>query len=1025
MDPEVFVRQLGIERVQALVQDEPWVLTGELLVQVETDASGVEVLPVDERVLRRLHEEDERRTENCTLIAELKAKDASLAGDPILARWERESQPLPQPWPKVGEVLPVLRVMGDPAWAKAMIAFAKTHRIHFEGDVYGYSRAFATQQEHLPTGIIILDPTAGGGSIPFEALRLGHTVIANDMNPVATVILHATLNYPAQFGPELAREIQEWGNQLLTITQKPLMEFYPDRQALPREEQLILQTSVASCPELFLKFNQEQILDYIYARQVTCPHCGGEAPLLNTCWLSKEVRDQWGVRIVTDGKPRGGTVRFETYRVVRGRGPNGEDPEQATVNRGTGQCVHCRQAISGEEIKVQARGESPHGRWADRLYCVVAVRLEPQLDRNGQPQRYASGPNRGEIKTRKVRFFRPPNGRDLQALQDAASRLQEHWPVWERTGLIPTEGIPIGAKTGHPDVPSSGTDLPRKRGENYWIDMFTPRQLLGHLTFIEGLNRLKPEILAQLGLERGRAVVTYLQFALDKGVDYNSRQTRWIPQRGTVSGTFSRHDFSVKWTFGEMIFTGPNSGAAWGLAQVIDAYRDIAGLAKPLYNRCARGTSLPLTILNGTAAHMPSVPVQSVDLVCMDPPYYDNVQYGELSDYFYVWQRRTLNDLYPDLFTRRLVNKTDEAVANPARDGSVQAAKATYERMMREIFNECRRVLKDDGVMTLMFTHRSQDAWEALTRSLVEAGWTITASFPVESEFTASMHQMDTASAASSIFLSCRKRTAEQPFPAVWTGLGGQGVQHRIRAAVQQGLIEFKPLHLTPVDEMVACYGRALHVLSEQWPVMDGDQPVGPLRAMNEASRVVAEHQIARITEGRLAVDDLDPETAMALTLYGIWGLYEFAYDEALNLSRSLNIALSARPAGYRVEGRMIGINQEAAGQRGRSRGAEAEDLGYHAPLVRKGSKLRLARPEERNTRRLERPQTDWDILHGVILAYRRGDAPVARAYLEQHAPQHARRMLDLLGVWATEMDDPDLRREAHTIRFGLRPITG
>jgi hypothetical protein len=98
-------------------------------------------------------------------------------------------------------------------------------------------------------------------------------------------------------------------------------------------------------------------------------------------------------------------------------------------------------------------------------------------------------------------------------------------------------------------------------------------------------------------------------------------------------------------------------------------------------------------------------------------------------------------------------------------------------------------------------------------------------------------------------------------------------VQHRIRAAVQQGLVEFKPLNLTPVDEMVACYGRALHVLSEQWPVMDGDEPVGPLRAMNEASRVVTEHQIRRVTDGRLSVDDLDPETAMALTLYGIWGL--------------------------------------------------------------------------------------------------------------------------------------------------------
>jgi hypothetical protein len=95
--------------------------------------------------------------------------------------------------------------------------------------------------------------------------------------------------------------------------------------------------------------------------------------------------------------------------------------------------------------------------------------------------------------------------------------------------------------------------------------------------------------------------------------------------------------------------------------------------------------------------------------------------------------------------------------------------------------------------------------------------------------------------------------------------------------------------------------------------------------------------------------------------------------------------------------------------------------MGYHAPLVRKGSKLRLARPEERNAHRLERPQTDWDIIHGVIQAYRTGDIPVARAYLERHAPQHTRRIVDLLDVWAAEMADPDLRREAQLLLFGLR----
>jgi putative DNA methylase len=1006
------------------VQDTPWTLTGELIARVETDAAGDEVLLVDERVLRRLQEEEQRRAENRALIAELKAKDAALAGDPVLMRWGIESQPLPQPWPKMGEYLPVRRVMGDPAHVNARIDFARSKAVKTAigreikwapEDLYGYNRAFINSPDCTPTGLTVLDTTAGGGSIPFEALRLGHTVIANELNPVATVILYATLDYPARFGVELVQDIERWGRKLLDYVEDKMDGLAPF-SPLPEQERAYLRHHLRNCPEVFPQFDVPEFdhTGLIYARQVTCPHCGGEAPLLNTCWLSKEAGDQWGVRIVTDGKPRGGTVRFETYRVVRGRGPNGEDPEQATVNRGIGQCVHCRQAISGEEIKAQARGESPHGRWTDRLYCVVAVRLEPRLDRNGKPQRYASGPNRGEIKTRKVRFFRPPNERDLQALKNAEARLQERWPVWEAAGLIPTERFP-----------ERNDSRPIQYGMPRWCDLFTPRQLLGHLTLVEGLNRLKSEMLAELGPERGRAVVTYLQFALDKGLDYNSRQTRWHYSRGVLIGTFGRHDFSLKWTFGEMIFTGPNSGAAWGLAQVVDAYRGIAALVKPLHDCCARGTSLPLTILNGTAAHMPGIPDQSVDLVCMDPPYYDNVQYAELSDYFYVWQRRTLSALYPDLFSRRLVNKTDEAVANPARDGSAQAAKAQYERMMQEIFNECRRVLKHDGLMTLMFTHKSQDAWEALTRSLIEAGWTITASFPVESEGEHSIHQKDTASAASSIFLSCRKRTVEHPFPAVWTGLGGQGVQHRIRAAVQQGLIEFKLLNLTPVDEMVACYGRALHILSEQWPVMDGDEPVGPLRAMNEASRVVAEHQITRVTDGRLSVDELDPETAMALTLYGIWGLYEFAYDEAQNLSRSLNIVLSGRPAGYRIEGRMIGINQEAEGRRGRSRGADPEDLGYHAPLVRKGSKLRLNRPEERNARRLEHPLTDWDILHGVIQAYRTGDVPVARAYLDRHAPQHTRRIVDLLDVWATEMDDPDLRREAQTMHFGLRPMAG
>jgi adenine-specific DNA methylase len=1007
-DTDWFLRQLGIEKVQALVNGEPWTLEDKFVEKIEMDADGRQWITIDNVLLNALQKEQERRLSTLEFIAKLKTTDPVLVHDVVLQRWERENQPFPV-LPKQGVKLPITICAADPYWAKQRIEWENDKGFRTKEDKYGYARAFSKAPcmvlpEH--ERLTVLDPTAGGGSIPFEALRLGHKVIANDLNPVAALILYATLDYPVRFGPLLVKDIWRWGNQLREAMVNQMADLFP-ASPLPQEELVVLKQHLLQCPDgLLSEFNEEKLDGFLYARQVTCPHCGGEAPLLNTCWLSKEDT-KWGVRIVPDGRPRGGKVRFETYRVKGGRGPRGEDPNFATVSGGVGTCIHCRQAIPAEEIKAQARGESPHGRWRDRLYCVVAVRHQPKLDKNGRPQRYKSGARAGEIKTEKIRFFRPPGDRDLQALAEAEKRLRQRWPEWERQGLIPTESIPRGHKTMEP----------LRVGMTRWCDMFTPRQLLGHLVLVEELNRLKPEILRELGEERGRAVVTYLQFMIDKGLDYNSKQTRWEYTRGIVKGTFGRHDYSLKWTFGEMIFSGPNSGAAWGLSQVLDAYAGIAKLLEPLHEKLA-GAAPPVTVRCGTAAYT-GLPDQSVDLVCLDPPYYNNVQYAELSDYFYVWQRRTLRDLYPELFRRNLTNKSDEAVANPARDGSAAGAASAYERLMGEIFAECRRVLKDDGIMTIMFTHKTQEAWEALTRSLIESGWTITSSLPVESESAASMHQKDMAAAASSIFLTCRKRREAGNTPATWTGFGGTGVARRIREAVRKGLQDFAPLRLSAVDEMVACYGRALQVLSEHWPVLDGDEPVSPIRAMNEAGAVVAQHQVARLTGGRLKVEDLTPEAAAALTFYGIYGLAEFPFDEALNLSRSLTVKLEIKPAGYNVNGRMIGINDENRGSR--TRRSDAEETGYHAPLLRRGSKLRLALPEERNKKRLDNPQTEWDVLHGLIMAYREGDVPVARSYLARHGAGREQLVIDLLSVWAAEMAGDKLRKEAEALLFGLK----
>ncbi|WP_295582739.1 DUF1156 domain-containing protein [uncultured Lamprocystis sp.] len=1007
-DPDTFVRRLGIEQVQALVHGAPWTLTGKLLERVES-RGGREVLPVDQIVLRALEQEQTSRAQNRAHIESLKVNNPDLARDPALGIWESESRSLPMPWPAEGDLLMLQRVSADPAWFKGLMEIATAQGVRVP-NLYGYDRAYAAPVPYQPSGLTILDPTAGGGSIPFEAIRLGHRVIANDLNPVAAAILHATLDYPARFGKPLLAEIERWGSQLLGALDRDLPETFLAYGDLPEEETEALRRHLRRAPKLFDDFNRESVTSYLFVRLVNCPHCGSEAPLLNTCWLSKESGDPWGVRII----PENAKIRFETYRIKHGRGPNGEDPNAATVNRGIGQCIHCKQAIDGEEIKRQARASAKHpvpmtdrpDGWQDRLYAVVAVRLEPKLDGHGQPLRYTSGARKGEIKTTKVRYFRAPNQRDLDALAEAQRRLQTNWGAWDGLGLIPTEGI---------DRCSNYDRGHRMYGEERWCDLFTPRQLLGHLTLTETLNRLKPEILAELGSDRGRAVVTYLQLAIDKGMDYNSRHTRWEYTRGVVKGTFSRHNYAIQWSFGEMIFSGPNSGAAWGLSQVVDAYKGIAELVEPVHQH-TQG-NLPLTILNQRGDYLPQVETGTVDLVCMDPPYYDNVLYAELSDFFYVWQRRTLADLYPGQFTRRLTDKKSEAVANRARDGSGEAAKAAYERMMRDIFRECLRVLKDDGLFTLMFNHKSQDAWETLTRSLIDAGWVITACFPVESEGENSMHQKDLAAAASSIFLSCRKRPAQDTETAIWESAFGQvGIRHQIEAAVRQGLTEFEPLHLNPVDEMVASYGKALQVLSAHWPVQDGDDLVSPVKAMNEASRVVSQGRVSQITKGKVRVEDLDSETAMALTIFGIWELAEVAYDDILNLSRSLGIALDGKPAGYRVQDREIGINQ-SVGTRGRDKGAE----GYQAPLVRTGSKLRLALPEERHAVRLTTPQTDWDRLQGLIAAYREGDIPVARAYLQEHAAESAERILALLEVWAAETRNPDLKRQGRMALFGLR----
>ena len=978
-NPEVFLKDLGIVKKQAVIGDKRWTLVGKNLELVERDGNS-EYIPVTEKLTKAIDKENRRRDIVREKLSKVAMDNPLLRNDEAFQKWLEDVERLTLD--VLATSYDVKTVAANPAETNDRLNLATSQAVREalgneirldDEDRYGYSRAYSTYVEPLSdNGICILDPTTGGGSIPFEALRLGCKVIANDLNPVATGIQYATLRYPSIYGMDLLSYLEKYGDMLCDKVREKIGVFFRN----PADSQ-----------------NDA----YLYCREVTCPHCGERAPLLNSFALAKK-KDGWMVLPKIEGMAGHKTVRFIPVQLVNGKGPNGENPEEGTVKSGTGRCLHCGQAIDSEEIKRQARGESDYGIWQDKLYCVVGVRLQPKRDKSGNIMRYASGTRKGEIRTEKVTFFREPTEADFAALKRAEEKLKENWSRWEDMDLIPTEKIP-----------EMNDNRPRIYGMERWCDMFTARQLLGHLTAMEALRDMSKEIFAAEGQEKGTAIVHYLQYMVDKCVDYNSRQTRWIPQRCSVSGTFSRHDFSLKWTFGELIYSGDNSGLAWGKSQVMDAYKGMCELIEG-------SNAKPAQVLHGSAANL-AIPDKSVNVICVDPPYYNNVQYAELSDFFYVWQKRTFAELYPDIFSRRLTNKMDEAVANPVRDGSVKEANAAYEQRMSEIFAECRRVIKDDGILAMMFTHKTQAAWETLTRALIENGWIISATFPVDSEFAAALNQKDLAAAASSIFIACRKRDMTEREPAIWTGFGGNGVRQLIHKAVEKSLQDFAVLKLNAVDEMVASYGSALKVLSEHWPVMDGDELVSPIAAMREASTVVAQYQMSRISGGKMSVNDLKPEAGIALTMLGIYGTGYFAYDDALSLSKSLNIRLENKVGGYHEEDAMIGINDET----NRRRNRDDEEEGYYAPVVKKGSKLRLVLPEERNARRLANPQQEWDMVQGMIMAYREGDIPVARAYLQKHGTGSENKLFHILQIWADNCGSEELRKETQRILFGLK----
>lgn len=748
-------------------------------------------------------------------------------------------------------VVRFLGILGDPVAGRSAIRAAVAAGTQTAGNAYGYERAFtvtpsrADVQRFLtlsafadgtPEAPVLLDSFAGGGSIPFEAARIGCDTIANELNPVASAILQGTVVLPARLGKQFAHVIETYGSRWSDRVRIRLAPFFPLQRP-------------------------DERLAYIWAHTVPCPTTGLPTPLAPDFWLARGAAGgDVAVQLVVD--PDAGSF---TTRIVDGKAA-ATHGTRATYKRGVGESIWTGETFSGDYIREQAN--------AGRLGVTL---LAVSVTRPGQ---------RG-------RHFRPPTVEDLAAAAAAEAEATQLMAAWEVADLVPSEQVFVGKET------QRSVDM----GLTHWRDLFMPRQLLANVTILEELQEVIREARSELDEDRAAALALYLAFAFDKMLDYNGRLSSWDATRIKIRNTFDRHDFAFKWTCAE--FDAAHALVPWGVENAVANHRKISALVSDDATLFSPAREATARVIRGSATELP-LPDKSVDAAVTDPPYYDNVMYAECSDYFYVWLKRSLRETWPQFTDLVLTDKADEAVANPAlfrdvaaparrgrrRDGdgptAAELADARYEELLKASFGETHRVLKDHGILTVMFTHKRVDAWDTLGAALLDAGFSINASWPVHTESEHSLHQARKNSAASTIFLACRKRHDSQP--AYWAD-----IRRDVEAAAEEAAHRFAEEGMTGVDLTIATYGPVLSVLSDRWPVYTGElgpdgQPevLRPDAALDLAREKVAALKKRGLLGGRSV--DFDRVTDWWLLAWNDFQAAEFPFDEARKLSIAMHL---------------------------------------------------------------------------------------------------------------------------------------
>jgi adenine-specific DNA methylase len=652
---------------------------------------------------------------------------------------------------------------------------------------------------------LVVDPFAGGGSIPLEALRVGADAFASDLNPVAVLLNKVVLEYIPKYGQQLADEVRKWGKWINEHAEKELAEFYPKDQHG--------HTPVA----------------YLWARTIQCegPGCGAEVPLIRSLWLANKGRRKVALRLVSH--PRAKRVDFEIIE-----GVNGRDVGNGTIQRGSATCPVCGYTTPVVSLRQQLRER--HGGAADaRMFCVV-------LSRPGE---------HGHL-------YREPNERDIEAVHAAGRELKRRKKGHEGPlSLIPDERICLN-EIRRISVPIYGMVG--------WSDLFTPRQAFVISSILGLVRDAGVSLAAECGNELAGAVQTCLALAVDKCADYWNTIATWMP-RGTVGHGFARQAIPMTWDFVE---ANPIADfhCAW--------HEAFAWVAAVCDSEAKSGSRLGRAEVASATAN--PLPDDSAHALLTDPPYYDAVPYSHLSDFFYVWLHRGLGAVHPALFSQSLVAKDQEIVVDrPHELSNSKHDIVFYEAELTKAFADSRRVVRPDGIGVIVFASKSTASWEAILKAVVEAGWTITGSWPVDTEREARMAAQGQARLASSVHLVCRPRESRdgvvQNDAGEW-----RDVLTELPRRIHEWMPRLAEEGVVGADAIFACLGPALEIFSRYSRVEKANGEVATLREY-------LEHVWAAVSTEALSMIFRDADAAglepdARLTAMWLWTLGGRMKDE-------------------------------------------------------------------------------------------------------------------------------------------------